>query len=329
MRSPLRIEFDSDSLNHWMRVRGEEQADLQELARLERRRHFGDRLFLRAVVEISNYCESSCLYCGMRKQNTTIPRYRLTHDEVVDAIGRAIDAGVGTIMLQSGQDPLYTTESICRICADARSMGMRNVILCLGMRPRADYEAFWAAGANKYIMKHETANARLFAKSKPGNTLFSRLHHLLHLRRLGFAIGSGCMCGLPGQNDQDLVADMLLLQRMRSDMASVSPFIHSQDTPYSDHPNGDLSVTLNLMALLRLMLGNVLIPSVSALETLSAGFQLRGLQSGANVVTLNMTPMSKRSNYVIYRQGRKIVDLTHVRNLAEQAQLAISAFPES
>ena len=324
-----RVQFSQDALRRWVAAQGTNQAELQEMARLERQRHYGNRLFLRAVVEISNHCDCSCLYCGMRRQNGALDRYRLTHEEIMEAIGKALDLGIRTIMLQSGEDPSFEADAVCRICSETRKMGAQNVILCLGMRPLEQYQAFLAAGANKYILKHETANPVLFAKAKPGITLFARLHHLLNLRRLGFAIGTGCICGLPGQTDEDLADDVLLMRRIRPDMSSVSPFVPSDDSPYGKHPQGDLERTINLMAIMRLALGAALIPSVSALDTLSPGFQLRGLNSGANVMTLNMTPRNKRNNYLIYKEGRRIVDLDHVQRLAEQAHLEPASFPES
>jgi biotin synthase len=231
-------------------------------------------------------------------------------------------------MLQSGQDAAYDTEDLCRIIKYARMKGTNNIILCLGMRTKGDYSRFFAAGANKYIMKFETANAALYKAIKPNSCLVTRLKHILLLKKLGFAVGSGNICGLPKQEDSDLAKDLMLLHRLSPDMASVAPFIANSCSPYKEQAPGDVDITLNIIALMRIFLRNVLIPSVSALETLQSGGLLAGLKAGANVVTINMTPQYFRQGYVIYNEERKIIDLNLVKDVAKAAGLTLSDDPE-
>ena len=302
--------------------------ELHQYACKIRNKIYGKRLFLRAVIELSNYCDCNCCYCGMRRENSTLRRNRLNYSDVTPVIDQIYNLGITTIMLQAGQDSDYTTEDLCCIIKYAREIGIKNIILCLGIRTKSDYMKLSAAGANKYIMKFETSNAALYRSVKLDSSLMSRLKHILLLRKLGYVIGSGNICGLPRQGYRDLANDLILLNRLKPDMASVSPFISNSHSPYKNMPNGDVDLTLNIIALMRIMLKNVLIPSVSALETLRSGGLLAGLNAGANVATINMTPRSFRDGYMIYDEERKIIDLKLVKEVAETAGLKLSTDPE-
>lgn len=302
--------------------------ELHQSACKIRNQIYGKRLFLRAVIELSNYCDCNCCYCGMRKGNSTLPRTRLSYRDVTPVIDQIYNLGIATVMFQAGQDSDYSTEDLCQIIHYARKIGIKNIILCMGVRTRDDYIKLSAAGANKYIMKFETSNAGLYRTIKPNFSLESRLKQILLLRKLGYDIGTGNICGLPGQGHKDLANDLLLLNRLNPDMVSVSPFISNSHSPYKNMPNGDVDLTLNIIALMRIMLKKVLIPSVSALETLRRGGLLAGLNAGANVSTINMTPRSFRDGYIIYDDERKIIDLKLVSEVAELAGLKLSTDPE-
>lgn len=281
------------------------EADLFRRADEVRREAVGDEVHLRGLIEFSNVCRCNCLYCGLRAGNGETRRYAMSDEEILAAAEVARGLGYGTVVLQSGEDPAVDVDRLARIVRAIKDDLGRAVTLSLGELPEASYAALREAGADRYLLKHETSNPRLFGWLKPGSTLEHRLAALCVLRRLGFQIGSGCMIGLPGQSVDDLVGDLLLMQEMQVDMAGMGPFIPAPGTPLSEHPDtwpaeARVRTTYRMMALLRLICPRIMMPVTTALVTLDPDARRKGLQRGANVIMPNVGAPAYRDDYVIY-----------------------------
>ena len=277
-----------------LQVTGNKQQDLFEQARNVRQ---SDEVVLRGVIEITNYCQKNCNYCAMRAVNTNLERYRLTAEDIL-SIGKEIkQANASVIFLQGGQDPQYD-QVVAEVIPDLKSLGL-EVLLCLGERPKETYTRFAQLGADSYILKFETSDPVLYQETAY-TSLAKRIQCLEWLREAGYKIGTGNIVGLPGQTMDRLAEDFLLSRELETDFVSASPFIPNQDTPFEGLPSGNFNLTLNLMAIYRLTMPSALIPSVSALEKLQPGGQLQGLNTGANILTINFTPENYRQQYSIY-----------------------------
>lgn len=321
------LDFDNlttDFIYQSFTLSGVEKERLFEHARETRSKYFGNNLQLRAVVELSNYCDCNCCYCGMRKDNTELSRNRLLFEDAKPIIKQIYDLGIRKVILQSGQDAAYPLDELCRSISFARGIGIENVIICFGIMKLDDYQKLLTAGATSYILKFETSNPLHFKMIKPKDTLADRLENIRLLKRLGYQVGSGNICGLPKQTNKDLINDIMLLQDLQVDMASVAPFISNKQSPYKDFPNGNIDITLNIIAIMRIVLKDVLIPSISAMETAQSGGQLEGYKAGANVITINMTPVHIREKYVIYDSKRKITSLEFARNIADTLGMTLN-----
>lgn len=314
----------ADSIYQLLTVSGAEKERLFECARETRNQYFGNNLQLRAVIEISNYCDCNCCYCGMRKDNTELTRNRLFFEDTKPVIREIYDLGIRKIILQSGQDAAYPLEELCNIVSYARGIGIENVIICFGIMKEADYQKLLKVGATGYILKFETSNPLLYQMIKPKDTLAERLDNIRLLKQLGYHIGSGNICGLPKQSNMDLADDIMLLKDLKVDMASVAPFISNKQSPYKDFSNGNIDITLNIIAIMRIVLKDALIPSISAMETAQSGAQLEGYKAGANVITINMTPLHIREKYLIYDGKRKITSLEFAKNIADTLGLKLN-----
>jgi biotin synthase len=314
----------ADEIYQLLTVTGFERERLFECAREIRKKYFGDNLQLRAVIEIANYCDCNCCYCGMRKDNTELSRNRLFFEDTKPVIKQIFDLGIRRMILQSGQDAAYPLDELCRIISFARETGIEKVILCFGVMQEEAYRKLFQAGATGYILKFETSNPVLYKMIKPNDTLEVRLENIRLLKQLGYTIGSGNICGLPKQTNQDLADDIMLLKDLKVDMASVAPFISNKQSPYKDFPNGNIDITLNMIALMRIVLKDALIPSISAMETAQSGAQLEGYKAGANVITINMTPVHIREKYLIYDGKRKITSLEFAKNIANTLGLKLN-----
>lgn len=247
-----------DEVKYLLLVTGSEQARLFDAASAIRDQHLGRIAFVRAVVEFSNFCYCNCLYCGMRRDNNGLERYRLSVDDIKQQARAARDAGIGTLFLQSGEDYGYPLDDLCDAIRWATSENDQVVLLCIGKRRRQDYERLFAAGATKFVLKYETSNPLLFARMKPGDTLPTRLTHLAWLKEAGFKISTGFIIGLPGQTIEDIARDILLLKEMGVDMASISPFIPNDKSPLAGQIPGDLNLSLNAIATMRMVLPTAL-----------------------------------------------------------------------
>lgn len=299
-----------------------EAGPLWERAAAVRREVFGDAVRLRGVVEITNHCRKRCSYCGMSRDHRALPRFRADGlEEVFQAVAGIARLGLGTVLLQGGEDPRSDGLLEGLLPRIRSALGLR-VILNVGERPRAQLARFREAGADGYLMKFETSDEGLY-EELTGSRLADRLQNLRWLRELGFRVGVGNIVGLPGQTLASVAEDVRLACELRPAFVSASPFIPSEGTPLEQVPPGRLDLVLRVLALYRVLLPEALIPSVSALEKLEPGGQVRGLQAGANVLTANFTPPAWRERYVIYSPRRFVVSLEHARATAARAGLEV------
>jgi biotin synthase len=299
-----------------------DQESLHALAAEIRDREFGRSVVVRGVVEITNICRVNCDYCPMRRDNTPGNQsYTLDRGAILSAAHAVRDAGVDVIVLQGGEIP-QTTSLVVDILPEVKALfgGRVEVLLGLGVKHDSEYRALREAGADSYVIKHETSDAQLHREIRQ-EPLDVRLNAARALLRLGYRVGSGCIVGLPGQTVESLAEDILLAESLGVHMCSASPFVPSAGTPVASLAPGSISRTLNMIAVMRIVNPRWLIPTVSALEQRRAGGQTAGLRAGANVITVNFTPGERRRDYLIYGNERHIVKLGHVRTTLAQAGL--------
>ncbi len=278
----------------------EEREALFQAADRVRRRFVGEEIHLRGIVEFSNICLQNCLYCGLRKDNQNLRRYRMTPGEVEES-AKAIQAmGIKTLVLQSGEDPWYTRDRLSDLIRKIKEETGLTLTLSVGERPREDYQAWKNVGANRYLLKQETSAEQLFAHLRPGRTLTERLESLRFLRELGYEVGSGNMVGLPGQSDHDLARDIQLFREFDLDMIGIGPFIPHPQTPLGKSPTPDLNLTLKVLALTRIVTRDPHLPATTASAVLEPEGRKRALMAGANVIMPNLTPWKYRGFYQVY-----------------------------
>lgn len=264
------------------------------------RQNFGNEVYLRGVIEFSNHCGKNCRYCGLRRANRGLPRYRMDVPDILACVTLARDLRLGTVVVQSGDDFTYTREDIGRIVTGARERADVAVTLSLGDRPEADF-AFWRElGANRYLLKVETFDPALYARSRPGLALADRLARLDALKKAGYEVGSGIITDLPGMTPEILANDLVRLSELDLDMLAVGPFVPNPDTPYGQEAAGSILTAFRAMAILRLLNPLANIPSTSALNALRDGAREQGLTVGANVVMPSLTPETVSRDYAIY-----------------------------
>lgn len=290
-----------------------------------RKTYLGGEVHIRGIIEFSNYCCRSCLYCGLRRENENIHRFRMLPDEIIKLANEIAQCGVKTIVLQSGDDFGFSQKVLCRVIEKIKEDNPEIAItLSIGERPLDDYKAFKDAGADRYLLKHETANPKLYERFHPGQTLKRRLQILEYLKKSDYQIGAGNIVGLPGQSLRDLADDILLMKKLDVDMAGIGPFIPQKDTPLGNHPSGNLDLTLKVLALTRILTKNTYLPATTALATLnSQDGQLVGFKAGCNVIMPDFTPERERKNYIIYDNKRR-VDLKKAKRIILEAERKIS-----
>ncbi len=278
-----------------------QDAILKEEARKTADAVFGKNIYLRGLIEISSFCKNDCLYCGLRR-TAEAERYRLTEDDILSACEIGYAEGIRTFVLQGGEDGFFTDEKVCRIVSEIkRRYPDTAVTLSLGERSRLSYEKLRKAGADRYLLRHETANACHYAKLHPAEmTLESRMECLQNLKELGYQVGAGFMVGSPYQTMENIAEDLLFLQDFKPHMIGIGPFIPQSKTPFANFPTGDLRLTMRLISILRLMHPRALLPATTALATLSPTGREEGILRGANVVMPNLSPASVRGKYAIY-----------------------------
>lgn len=302
---------------------GDIQQELFRQARAMRHRYLGDEVKLRGVIEISNFCQKNCDYCAMCRSNKSLKRFRLDTKTIMSAARNIVDTGITTVFLQGGQDPRCDKILEDVIPAITNDLGA-DVLLNIGERSKENYERLAQLGAKSFIMKYETSDATIY-ENVAHDRLDKRIQCMKWIKGAGMKIGTGNIVGLPNQTVDSLVSDIRLDIELKPDFVSVAPFIPNKGTSLQDLPFGDINLTLNTMAILRIGLKDVSIPSVSALEYIHTGGQVMGLNAGANVITINFTPQLYRENYNIYTKDRFIVSINHAINTIKNAGLDINS----
>lgn len=265
-----------------------------------RARYCGDEIHLRGLIEFSNYCSRNCLYCGLRKDNQTIQRYRLSSDEIVDIAKSAVALNYKTIVLQSGEDYAYNITQLCQIVKDIKQQTGCAITLSVGERSLADYKQLRQAGADRYLLRFETSDPALFKKLKPDSDYKTRIQCLENLRQAGFQVGSGCMIGLPGQTKETIADDLLLMLALDLDMIGIGPFIPNPETPLKSTAKGTIEIMRRVIALVRILTRNTYLPATTAVGSIDAQGRQKVLRCGANVLMPNLTPQEYREHYRIY-----------------------------
>lgn len=267
-----------------------------------RRSVYGDAVYVRGLIEFSNICKNNCYYCGIRADNTAISRYRLNKQDILSCCKEGYPLGMRTFVLQSGEDLYYSDEVICDIISDIKSLYPDCAItLSIGEKSRESYQAYFDAGATRYLLRHEACSDTLYRSLHPESmSLKARKQCLFDLKEIGYQVGAGFMVGAPFQTLTDLVSDLRFLQQLDPDMIGIGPYLKHSQTPLHMHENGSLSLTLRLLAVLRLMFPHALLPATTALATIAPDGRERGLKAGANVVMPNLSPVSVRQLYNIY-----------------------------
>lgn len=267
-----------------------------------RREHYGTDVYIRGLIEFTNYCKNNCYYCGIRAQNTNAVRYRLTKDEILSCCSEGYSLGFRTFVLQGGEDSFYTDDKICSIVSAIRENYPDCAItLSIGEKSKESYKAYFASGANRYLLRHETATLSHYQKLHPENmSLDNRKRCLYDLKEIGYQVGSGFMVGSPFQTAENLVSDLRFLQDLSPDMIGIGPFITHRETPFKEYKSGTLELTLRMVAILRLMFPYALIPATTALGSIHPQGRELGLKAGANVVMPNLSPVKVRKLYDLY-----------------------------
>lgn len=280
----------------------EYDSKLHTLADEVRREIYGEDVYIRGLIEISNYCKNDCYYCGIRRGNKSAVRYRLTKDDILACCEEGYKLGFRTFVMQGGEDPYYTDDVMCGIVSAVRERYSDCAItLSLGERSYESYLALYNAGANRYLLRHETANAEHYGKLHPQSmNLQNRKDCLFDLKEIGYQVGSGFMVGSPYQTTENLVEDLRFLQKLSPDMIGIGPYVTHAQTPFASFENGSVELTLRLLSVLRLMFPYVLLPSTTALGTLHPQGRELGLKAGANVVMPNLSPVKVRKLYELY-----------------------------
>lgn len=276
--------------------------ELHAAADAVRRSVYGDEVFLRGLIEFTNYCKNNCNYCGIRCGNANVERYRLTKEEIMECCEIGYEIGYRTFVLQGGEDPYFTDELICEIVNEIKVAhpGVA-VTLSIGEKEKESYRKFKDAGADRYLLRHETATEEHYRFLHPESlSLAHRKQCLFDLKDLGFQVGAGFMVGSPGQRWRHIIADIRFLQELKPDMIGIGPFIPHSDTMYRNEPAGDLQLTLRLLSILRLCFPYVLLPATTALATIHPQGRELGLKAGANVVMPNLSPTEYRERYSLY-----------------------------
>lgn len=281
----------------------EEAAELlKKYADETRRKYYGDKVFLRGLIEISSYCKNDCTYCGIRRSNKDADRYRLSREEILSCCENGYELGFRTFVMQGGEDPYFSDDVMVSIISEMREKYPDCAItLSLGERSRESYKKMKDAGADRYLLRHEAASEELYSKLHPKEmSLQNRKKCLFDLRELGYQVGAGFMVGAPFQTVKDLICDLRFLQELRPQMIGIGPFVPHHNTPFADEKGGTLELTLRLLGILRLLFPKVLLPATTALGTISPIGRELGLKTGCNVVMPNLSPVKVRKKYDLY-----------------------------
>ena len=280
----------------------EAASELAERAVSLRKSIYGTAVFTRGLIEISNICRNDCLYCGIRRSNRNAERYRLTPAEILSCAEEGYALGFRTFVLQGGEDGYYTDDLLCDLIRDIKT-GFPDcaVTLSLGERGRESFQKLFDAGADRYLLRHETADKAHYERLHPPEMSFEhRMQCLRDLREIGYQVGCGFMVGSPYQTSAELAKDLKFIEAFKPDMCGIGPFIPHHDTPFRDEPAGTLELTLYLLSVIRLIHPPVLLPATTALGTIHPRGRELGIQAGANVVMPNLSPVGQRRKYELY-----------------------------
>ncbi|MBQ7061754.1 MAG: [Bacteroidales bacterium] len=275
---------------------------LRSAARAVASEVYGNKIFIRGLIELSSHCKNDCLYCGLRRSNREAVRYRLTEEQIYDCCKQGYGLGFRTFVMQGGEDGWFDDERMCRIVRTIRERYPDCAItLSLGERSRESYQALFDAGANRYLLRHETASPEHYAHLHPAEMSWQhRIDCLWTLKEIGYQVGCGFMVGSPYQTFDMLYEDLQFIRRLQPQMVGIGPYVSTKHTPFEGHPNGSVAWTLRLLAIIRLLHPHVLLPATTALGTLHPQGRELGIQFGANVVMPNLSPRTHRKDYAIY-----------------------------
>ena len=278
------------------------EAELFAAADAVRRAHYGDQVYLRGLIEFTNYCKNNCYYCGIRAGNPHAERYRLTEAQILSCCEEGYALGYRTFVLQGGEDPYFTDEKLCGIVsAIAERFPDCRITLSVGEKSRESYRKYYEAGARRYLLRHETADPVHYRKLHPESmSLENRKRCLFDLKAIGYQVGSGFMIGSPYQTHETLLADIRFLQELQPAMIGVGPYITHTETPFAEMPSGDLHFSLKIIALLRLLFPAALIPATTAFGSMHPQGRELALKAGGNVMMPNLSPVSVRKLYDLY-----------------------------
>ena len=272
------------------------------LARKERHRYYGHDVYVRGLIEFTNYCKNDCLYCGIRKSNGNAHRYRLSEEDILNCCKEGYDLGFRTFVLQGGEDGYYTDERIIHLIRMIKEQYPDCAItLSIGEKSKESYQAYFDAGADRYLLRHETYNHEHYRQLHPSNlSPGHRQQCLRNLKDIGYQVGCGFMVGSPYQTPEYLAEDMLFMKELNPHMIGIGPFIPHHDTPFAGEAAGTLELTLYMLGLIRLMIPKVLLPATTALGTIHPKGRELGILAGANVVMPNLSPTEVRKDYLLY-----------------------------
>ena len=278
-----------------------EQEYLCEKANEIRLENYSNKVYMRGLIEFTNYCKKDCAYCGIRRSNKNADRYRLTFNQIMECVDLGDKLGYKTYVLQGGEDAYFTDDKMVEIIKEIKKRYPSNAItLSLGERSYDSYKKMFEAGADRYLLRHETATKELYNKLHPGASFEERRKCLRELKEIGYQVGAGFMVGLPEQTNEDLVNDLLFVKEFKPDMCGIGPFIPQKDTPLGDEKGGTLEKTVIMLSIVRLLLPDVLLPATTALGSIDPLGREKGIKAGGNVVMPNLSPTEVRDKYALY-----------------------------
>lgn len=291
--------LDKDELIELLRG-SENDEELFAAADAVRRQYVGDGVHLRGLIEFSNFCRNNCRYCGLRRGNKKLERYRIDEDTIFELAEHAVrNMGLKTVVLQSGEDMFFTTEKLCAVIRRIKTLGAA-LTLSIGEKSLDEYKAYREAGADRFLLRIETTDKKLYLENDPGMSWENRVECIKNLGRAGLEIGTGVLVGLPGQTIESHADDILFFKQVNADMIGIGPFIPHPDTPLRNAAGGTLNIALKVTALTRLLLPDINIPATTAMETLAPNGQTKALKAGANVIMPNVTLTRYRRYYELY-----------------------------
>lgn len=291
--------------DQWIQLIGSREvyeSQAAALAKKIREEHFGNQIYVRGLIEFTNYCKNDCYYCGIRRSNRNAERYRLTMEQILECTDTGYELGFRTFVLQGGEDGYYTDERLEEIIKAIKEKHPDCALtLSLGERSRKSYELFYQAGADRYLLRHETADAGHYQRLHPEEMSYEhRMNCLKELKAIGYQVGCGFMVGSPGQTEETLAEDMLFIQEFQPHMVGIGPFVPHHETPFGKEPGGSVEDTLYLLSLIRILEPTVLLPATTALGTIDPRGREKGILAGANVVMPNLSPTNVRKKYELY-----------------------------